>query len=142
MNNDTYTSCTKCGRPMTICKGNCKPQDCQCKEYGCKHNACIRQVDPTCPYTAVIPSVTVESISNLSDLADCFVHVMDINTTFYIDDKHRITVTWAGPIEIDGYDYTSNPLNIRSQTVYDFANKRAIYFNSKGQYMVFKAEEE
>ena len=142
MDNEYYKSCTKCGRPQTICKGNCKPQGCQCKEYGCKHNACIRQVDPTCPYTAVIPSITVESISNLNDLADCFVHVNDINTTFYIDDKHRITVTWAGPVEADGYDYANNPLNIRGQTVFDFANKQAIHFNSKGQYMVFKAEEE
>lgn len=25
----------------------------------------------------------------------------DINTTFYIDDKHRIMITWAGPVEAD-----------------------------------------
>lgn len=25
----------------------------------------------------------------------------DINTTFYIDDKHRIMITWAGPVEVD-----------------------------------------
>lgn len=105
MNNTYYKSCSSCGRPQTICKGECcnKPKcgGCQCREYGCKHNACIRQKNPECPYTAVIPAVTVEHTSNLKDLADCFVHVSDTNTTFYIDDKHRMMVTWAGPVEFD-----------------------------------------
>ena len=143
MNNDTHTPCTKCGRPMSYCKGNCcGKKGCQCKEYGCKHNACIRQIDPTCPYTAVIPSITVESVNNLKDLADCFVHVANINTTFYIDDKHRITTVWAGPVDVDGYDYVSNPLNIRGQTVYDFTNNRAIYYNTQGQYRLITLTEE
>lgn len=145
MNEDSYTPCTKCGRPMRYCKGNCcgKPKcGCQCKEYGCKHNACIRQVEPSCPYTAVIPSITVESVSNLKDLADCFVHVSSTNTTFYIDDKHRITTIWAGPVDIDGYNYAENPLNLRGQTVYDFANNRAIYYNSRGQYRLITLTEE
>ena len=83
---------------------------------------------------AVIPSVTVESKENLKDLADCFVHVTNINTTFYIDDKHRVMITWAGPVEIDDYDYQNNPLGLRSQTVYDFENNRAIYYNKTGGY--------
>ena len=83
---------------------------------------------------AVIPSVTVEETSNLKDLADCFVKVSNINTTFYIDDKHRITLIWAGPVEVDGYDYENNPLGLRSQTVYDFENNRAIFYNKTGEY--------
>lgn len=147
MNNDTYyKSCTKCGRPQTICKGECcnKPKcgGCQCREYGCKHNACIREKNPECPYTAVIPAVTVEHVSNLKDLADCFVHVSDINTTFYIDDKHRMMITWAGPVEVDDYDYANNPLGLRSQTVYDFENNRMVYYNKTGEYRLIALTEE
>lgn len=104
MNNDeTYTPCTSCGRPMAYCKGQCcgKTKGCQCQEYGPKVCGAIRPGEPHCPYQAVIPSLTVESVSNLKDLADCFVHVSNINTTFYIDDKHRITTIWAGPVEAD-----------------------------------------
>lgn len=130
--NTYYKSCTKCGRPQTLCKGECcnKPKcgGCQCREYGCKHNACIREINPECPYTAVIPSVVVEHTSNLKDLADCFVHVTDINTTFYIDDKHRMTITWVGPIEEEAdpnwteqdleEHVLSNPRGLRSQYAY------------------------
>ena len=83
---------------------------------------------PECPYQAIIPSVTVETVSNLGDLADCFVHVININTTFYIDDKHRITLIWAGPVEMDWpADLTpeeatqyliDNHLGLRSQHLY------------------------
>lgn len=144
MNNDTYTPCTKCGRPQSYCKGNCCGQrkGCQCQEYGCKHNGCIRPIKPECPYEAVIPLVTVETTSNLKDLADCFAHVSSTNTTFYIDDKHRMTITWAGPVEVDDYDYTNNPLNLRAQTVYDFQNNRAIYYNKSGQYRLITLTEE
>lgn len=78
--------------------------------------------------------MTVESVSNLKDLADCFVHVSDINTTFYIDDKHRPVITWAGPVEVDDYDYANNPLGLRSQMLYDFQNNRAVYYNKSGAY--------
>lgn len=90
---------------------------------------------------AVIPSVTVNDTSNLRDLCDVFVHVANINTTYYIDDKHRIMITWAGPIEQDDYDYEANPLNVRSQTVYDFKNNRAIYFNKNGEYRFITLKE-
>lgn len=134
MSNTYYKTCSSCGRPQTICKGECcnKPNNCggcQCREYGCRHNACIRSIEPSCPYTAVIPSVTVESVSNLKDLADCFAHVTSINTTFYIDDKHRIMITWAGPVEIDlpsevetheqfAAYILANELGLRSQFLY------------------------
>lgn len=136
---DSYTQCTKCGRPMTYCKDKCgcKPRKCEgccCKEYGCKHKGCIRQTQPQCPYIAVIPTVTVETTSNIGELADCFVHVANINTTYYIDDKHRMIVTWAGPVEVDNYDIANNPLGLRGQTVYDFANNVAAYYNAQGVY--------
>lgn len=137
MNNDeTYTPCTQCGRPMAYCKGQCcgKPRGCQCQEYGPKVCGAIRPGEPKCPYQATIPSLTVESVSNLKDLADCFVHVSDINTTFYIDDKHRPVITWSGPVEVDDYDYANNPLGLRSQMLYDFQNNRAVYYNKSGAY--------
>lgn len=141
MNKDSYTPCTKCGRPMRYCKGECcgkKPEGCDCREYGCKHNACIREKNPDCPYEAVIPSVTVETINNLKDLADCFVHVEDINTTFYIDDKHRIMVTWAGLVSADDYDFDTNPLNVRSQIIYDAKNNKAAIYDNKGAHYIFQ----
>lgn len=85
---------------------------------------------------AVIPAITVEDVSGIKNIADCFVHVSNINTTFYIDDKHRMMITWAGPVEANDYDYENNPLNLRSQTVYDFSNNRAVYYNKIGEYRV------
>lgn len=114
---------------MRYSQGGCKKcGGCQCQEYGCKHNGCIRPIKPECPYEAVIPLVTVEDKSSLKNLADCFVHVTNINTTFYIDDKHRMTITWAGPIENEAdpswtaEDWNehvlNNPLGLRSQFAY------------------------
>lgn len=104
------------------------------KEYGDKVPGCIRAVEPECPYVAVIPSVTVSDKSGLKQLADCFVHVANINTTYYIDDKKRITKIWAGPVEADDYDIEANELGLRSQWVYDFANNIGAYYNAVGQY--------
>lgn len=140
MNDNTYyKSCQSCGRPQTFCKGECcgKPQGCCCREYGPKVQGCIRQVAPKCPYEAVIPSITVDTVENIKNLADCFVHVADINTTFYIDDKHRIITTWAGPVEYDNYDLAANPLGLRSQFLIDFANERGAYYDKTGAYEVF-----
>ena len=90
---------------------------------------------------AVIPTVVVETTEGLEELADCFVHVANINTTFYIDDKHRMIITWAGPVEVDDYDYENNPLKLRGQTVYDFANNIAIYYNKTGGYRLIDLTE-
>ena len=49
----------------------------------------------------VIPSVTTQTVDGLTNLANCFVHVTDINTTFYVDDKHRPMIIWAGNVEVD-----------------------------------------
>lgn len=139
MNDDTYTKCTKCGRPMRYCKGQCcgKPRGCNCKEYGPVVCGVIRQRQPECPYTSVIPSITVDNASNLKDLCDTFVHVADINTTFYIDDKHRTIITWAGPVEYDNYDLATNTLGLRSQFLIDFENHRGAYYDKTGKYEVF-----
>lgn len=146
MNNcsNCETTCSSCGRPWAICKesGKCGcGKDVKFCEYGRKACGCIREKDPSCPLQAVIPSVVVEDVTGLKQLADCFVHVISINTTFYIDDKHRTMVTWAGPVEVNDYDYENNPLGLRSQTVYDFKNNRAVYYNKTGKYRLFDLKE-
>lgn len=100
-------------------------------------NGCIREKQPGCPMQAVIPSVTVESIEGIKNLADCLVHVSDINTTFYIDDKHRPIITWAGPIDIPGYDMEGNPNNYRDQIVTDVANQIAVIYDKSGNGYLF-----
>lgn len=140
MNNDeTYTPCTQCGRPMAYCKGQCcgKPKGCQCREYGPPVCGAIRQCEPKCPFTATIPSVVVEHADSLKDLCNTFVHVSDINTTFYIDDKHRPIITWAGPVEYNNYDLALNSLDLRSQFLIDFANSRGAYYDKTGNYQIF-----
>ncbi len=138
--------CTTCGRPWVVCKGDCGCKKSCCNnvnfcEYGRAVPGCIRERAPECPMQAVIPSVVVESVSNLKNLADCFVHVTNINTTFYIDDKHRTMVTWAGPVEYNNYDLDTNSLGLRSQFLLDFANNRAAYYNATGEYEVFGLDE-
>lgn len=123
---------------MSNCNCNCNHnhshQTCGCKAR--RYAGQIKQVEPTCPPTAVIPLVIVDNVSNLKALSACFAHVSSINTTFYIDENSKMAITWAGPVEQDGYDYRNNPLNLRSQTVYDFKNNRAIYYNRIGEYKV------
>ena len=91
-----------CGRPMNYapeqkckCYDNCLSETCGTMP------ACIRNKQPDCLAKAVIPAVTVDSVDGLTNLANCFVHVTSINTTFYIDDKHRPMFIWAGPVEAD-----------------------------------------
>ena len=139
---DCGTTCSECGRPWAICKqdGGCgcnKCKDIKFCEYGRMANGCIREKQPGCPMQAVIPSVTVESIEGIKNLADCLVHVSDINTTFYIDDKHRPIITWAGPIDIPGYDMEGNPNNYRDQIVTDVANQMAVIYDKSGKGYLF-----
>lgn len=139
---DCGTTCSECGRPWAICKqdGGCgcnKCKDIKFCEYGRMANGCIREKQPGCPMQAVIPSVTIESIEGIKNLADCLVHVSDINTTFYIDDKHRPIITWAGPVDIPGYDMESNPNNYRNQIVTDVANQEAVIYDKSGRGYVF-----
>lgn len=105
-------------------------------EYGKKVPGCFRPCKPHCPYTAVIPSITIDTKDGLRDIADCLVHVTSVNTTYYIDDKHRIMTVWAGPVEVDDYDYEENPLGLRSQYVIDRESGRMVYYNAVGDYSV------
>lgn len=143
MNNDTYTPCTKCGRPMAYCKGQCcgQPKGCDCKEYCSPVRGAIRQCDKDCPHAAVIPSITVDHAENLNDLCDTFIHVSDINTTFYVDDKHRTIITWAGTVEYDNYDLVANSLNLRGQFLMDRANSIGAYYDKTGAYQTFRLNE-
>ena len=109
-----YDQCEKCGRRFPKaepCK--CSFNNCCMTEYRHKVNGCIRNKNPECPYNAVIASVTVETIDGISNLADCFVHVISTNTTYYIDDKHRPIIVWAGPVEVD------LPADIQTQEEFD-----------------------
>lgn len=116
---------------------NCKKQ-CRCgQEYGRMVAAGIRNVAPSCKDKAVIPSITVERTDGMKGLSDCFVHVTTINTTFYVDDKGRTTIIWAGPVEVDNYDFATNSLRLRSQLAIDFANNTAAYYNAVGDYRTF-----
>ena len=96
----------------------CNYNSCCMNEYTYKQKACIRNKQPDCEAQAVIPSITVETVDGITNLANCFVHVSSTNTTYYVDDKHRVMITWAGPVEIDAYDIETNELGLRSQTCY------------------------
>lgn len=129
-----------CGRPFP------KAQPCGCSCYQpCQHKmpACIKRKEPDCLAKAVIPAVTVDSIDGILTLANCFVHVTSINTTFYIDDKHRPMITWAGPVEVENYDITANPLNLRSQTCYTTINEvyTEVYFDKQGASHIMGTEQ-
>ena len=124
-----YEQCEKCGRRFP--KGETKP--CSCNfglgEYRLNVKGCIRNKNPECPYNAVIASVTVETIDGIKNLADCFVHVVDINTTFYIDDKHRPIIIWAGPVEVE------LPPDVQTDEQWgEFINS----FDLKGQFLYVK----
>lgn len=127
-----YNTCEKCGRPFP----KAKPCSCSCNfgtsEYKHKAKACIRNKNPECPYNAVIPSVTVETTDGISNLADCFVHVTSINTTFYIDDKHRIMTIWAGPVE------TTVPEDVQTEEQFEEFIKS---FGLRSQYLYVKVHD-
>lgn len=110
-------------------------------EYGPQVPACLKPEQPKCPFTAVIPAITVEDKTGLKNLSACLVHVANINTTFYIDDKHRMMITWAGPVEYDNYDLDANTLGLRSQFLIDHANDYAAYYNKTGGYQKFNFSE-
>lgn len=123
-----------CGRPWLPIKPACPTYDgCGC-EYCGAMPACIKNKRPDCLAKAVIPSITVETVDGITNLANCFVHVTSINTTFYVDDKHRIMIIWAGPVEADTYDISANPLGLRSQTCYTTINDvySEVYFDKTG----------
>lgn len=120
-------------------------KDCKCSktEYKGCFPGVIRNMDESpCPHRCVIPSLTVDTADGIKNVAGCFIHVLANNTTYYIDDKSRITKIWAGPVEYDNYDYSANPLKLRSQQVWDFENNRVIYYNKVGGYRLGTLTEE
>lgn len=128
-------TCSSCGRPWAVCKekGGCsKCGDVRFCEYGRKASGCIREKQPGCPMQAVIPSVTVDTVNGIKGLSDCLVHVADINTTYYIDDQHRLLTTWGGPVSVYDYDFDDNPLNLRNQMAYDTMNNVLAIFDKQG----------
>ena len=117
--NNSNNTCGTCGRPFPqTTDSKCNYNNCCLSEYKYTMPACIKKKEPDCMAKAVIPAITVDSVDGITNLANCFVHVTSINTTYYIDDKHRPMLVWAGPIEIDAYDIEANELGLRSQTCY------------------------
>ena len=97
-----YDNCEKCGRPFHYAQApKCNYNSCCLNEYHYTMPACIRNKQPDCMAKAVIPSITVETADGITNLANCFVHVTRTNTTFYIDDKHRPMIIWAGNVEVE-----------------------------------------
>lgn len=92
-------------------------------------SACIKNKTPDCTAKAVIPSITTQTIDGLTNVANCFVHVTDINTTFYVDDKHRPMITWAGNVEVD------LPGNIETQEEF---NEFVKSFKLRSQFLYVK----
>lgn len=123
-----------CGRPFPKAEPKCNYNNCCLNEYHYTMPACIRNKQPDCLAKAVIPAVTVDTTDGLTNLANCFVHVTSINTTFYIDDKHRPMIIWAGPVEMSNYDIETNENNLRSQTLYTTINDvfTEVYFDKEG----------
>lgn len=113
---------------------------CMSEYCGCKLGR-IKEIEPTCDSTAVIPSITVESVEGITNLANCLVHVNDINTTFYVDDKHRVMITWAGPVDIPGYDMENNPEGFRDQIVTDKEKNIAVIYDKHGKGYTFGIEQ-
>lgn len=113
----------------------CNYNDCFLQEYSYPMPACIRKKPYDCMAKAVIPAVTVDSVEGITNLANCFVHVTTINTTFYIDDKHRPMIIWAGPVELpDGYDLEENEYGLAGQEAYIYIDGvfYQIYFDKHG----------
>lgn len=133
--NMNQKNCHACGRPFPYaeepkCNWTCGPVSECC---GCSIGKIKKDVDP-CKSCCVIPAITTATTDGLINLANCLVHVSNINTTFYVDEKHRPMITWAGPVEIADYDITANELNLRSQTLYTTINEvfAEVYFDKRG----------
>ena len=119
-----------CGRPMNYAPANkCNYNDCCLNEYPYAMKACIRNKQPDCMAKAVIPATTVETVDGITNLANCFVHVTSINTTFYIDDKHRPMMVWAGDVEVN------LPENVQTDEEWEAFIKS---FGLKGQFLYVK----
>ena len=102
------------------------------KEYCGKRITTINKGEPTCKATAVIPSIVVETAEGIKQMSNTLVRVTDINSTFYVDDKHRITLVCANPVEKSNYDFETNPDGVRGQIVADKVTKEIVYYYLDG----------
>lgn len=120
--------CNKCGRSFST--GNkCNYCNSCFEEYKYTMPACIRNQAPSCMAKAVIPSITAQTTDGITNLANCFVHVTSINTTFYIDDKHRPMMIWAGNVEVELPDNITT-----SEQFMEFVKS----FDLRGQFLYVK----
>lgn len=127
-----------CGRPMNYSTGpKCEQNHCCFNEYDYKMKACIKNKTPDCTSQAVIPSTTIESTEGLSCYKNALVHVTSTNTTYYMDESGRPLITWAGPMNIPGYDFKNNPNHYKNQIVTDVESKNAAIYDNNGIGFVF-----
>lgn len=103
------------------------------KEYCGTMPACFEKGLPKCPAVAVIPSMTLDTTEGLKQLSNTVVHVISNNTTYYVDDKHRITEICSEPVSRDNYDFANNPEKFAGQIVFDYANNIAFYYDNSGR---------
>lgn len=149
MNTNT-PNCETCGRAWL----NCDQPACSCAtpigtaEYSCHTMGNIRKKDPSCD-AATIPTITVDTIDGIKNLSDCFVHVTSLNSTFYIDDKHRIVTAWRGIVEAEEYDLDENKLNLRGQLLFTTVENEegeevpiTVYYDNQGKPHVTNEEGE
>lgn len=89
-----------------------------------------------CPDGSATPIVIVENISGIKQLKGCYVYVQNINTTYYIDNRHNIIVINAGPVEATDYDLAANELNLRKQFLLNTSGstQTMYYFDKSGVY--------
>lgn len=85
-------------------------------------------------------SVSVQTVDGLKSLANCYAYVSSINSTFFVDSCRHITIIYSGPVYINNYDPTQNPLDLRDKVCYDFANNVAYIFNPAGDYRTITLE--
>lgn len=139
MNNDK-TNCQACGRPFQYGRPVCGcAQPTGTAEYCPGRHGDIVPGTNDCVENATIAQVTVDTIDGITNLASCFVYVTSLNTTFYIDDKHRILTAWKGIVEDLEYDINANPRNLRSQLLYTNSTDQSgqvievvVYYDKEG----------
>lgn len=136
--------CSKCGR---VFKNLPSPRKCSCgcsmfRPYNYTLPACVRKGNPECPAKAVIAHKTVEHRSSMVGICNAYVHVTDINTTFYLNERGEPIVIWAGPVTTTEYDLEKNPLRLRNQfvsTTDSAGHSRLIFYDAQGEAKMFVA---
>lgn len=151
MNNDTQqVACGSCGRPFQYGRPVCGcAQPTGTAEYCPGRHGDIVPGTNDCVENATIAQVTVDTIDGITNLASCFVYVTSTNTTYYIDDKHRILTAWKGVVEAEEYDLDENKLNLRGQLLFTTVENEegeevpiTVYYDNQGKPHVTNEEGE